>query len=86
VYKKKLVLECHKGPITWTDSLNKRPQLGKMDMRLDTWNVESLCRTGSIMNVAKEISKYNLYLVGVHKVRSDRGGTVPAGEYIFLWK
>jgi hypothetical protein len=77
---------CHTGPITWTDSLNKGPQLRKMDVRLDTWNVESICRTGSIMKVAKEISKYNLYLVGVQKVRSDRGGTVPAGEYIFLWK
>jgi hypothetical protein len=38
------------------------------------------------MKVAKEISKYNLYLVGVQKVRSDKGGTIPAGEYTFFYE
>jgi hypothetical protein len=35
-YHKKnyLVTECHKGPWTWTDSLNERPKLKKMgDLR-----------------------------------------------------
>jgi hypothetical protein len=32
------------------------------------------------MTAVKEISKYNLYLMGV-QVRWDRGGTEPAGEY-----
>jgi hypothetical protein len=39
---------------------------------------------GSLMTVAKEMPKYNLDLVGVEKVRWDRGCTEPAGEYIFL--
>jgi hypothetical protein len=37
------------------------------------------------MTDAKEISKYKLDLVGVQKVRWDRGGTEPGGEYIFFY-
>jgi hypothetical protein len=35
------------------------------------------------MTVVKEISKYRLDIVGV-QVGWDRGGTEPAGEYIFF--
>jgi hypothetical protein len=31
--KNKLATKCHKGPRTWTDSLDKRTKLKKMDMR-----------------------------------------------------
>jgi hypothetical protein len=34
---------------------------------------------------AKEMLKYKLDLVGVQKVRWDRGGTEPADEYIFFY-
>jgi exonuclease III len=51
-----------------------------MDMRFDIWNVKSLCTAGSLMTVAKEISKYKLDLVGVQEVRWDRGCTETAGE------
>jgi hypothetical protein len=37
------------------------------------------------MIVAKEISEYKLDLVGVEKVRWDRGGTEPAGQYTFFY-
>jgi hypothetical protein len=57
-----------------------------MDMRFGTWDVRSLYRAGSLMTVAKEISKYKLHLVGVQEVRWERGGTEPAGEYTVLWK
>jgi hypothetical protein len=36
------------------------------------------------MTVAREISKYKLDLVAVKEVRWDRGGTEPAGEYVFF--
>jgi hypothetical protein len=36
------------------------------------------------MAVAKELSKCKLNLVGVQEVRWERGGTEPAGEYIFF--
>jgi hypothetical protein len=39
---------------------------------------------GSLMTIAKEISKYKLYLLGAQEVRWDRGGTEPAGEYTFF--
>jgi hypothetical protein len=55
-----------------------------MDMRFDKWNVRNLCRAGSLMRVAKQISKYKLDLVGVQEVRRDRGGIDPAGQYIFF--
>jgi exonuclease III len=58
-----------------------------MDMRLETWNVRSLYRAGSLVTVSKELSKYRLDLVGVQEVRWEDGGTEPAGEYtFFLWK
>jgi hypothetical protein len=36
------------------------------------------------MTVVKEISKYELHLVGVQEVRWDRGGSEPAGKYTFF--
>jgi hypothetical protein len=49
-------------------------------MRFGTWNVRILYRAGSLVTVAKEISKYKLDLVGVQEVRWDRRGTKPAGK------
>jgi hypothetical protein len=46
-------------------------------------NVRSLYRAGSLMT---ELSKYNLDLVGVQEIRWNRGGTKPAGEYIFFYE
>jgi hypothetical protein len=37
------------------------------------------------MTVVKEVSKYELDLVGVQEVRWYKGGTEPAGEYTFLY-
>jgi hypothetical protein len=43
------------GPRTWTDSLDKRPKLWKMDVQFGAWNVRSLYRAGSLMTAAREI-------------------------------
>jgi hypothetical protein len=40
-----------------------------MNMKLETWNVRSLYRAGSLVTVSKELSKYRLGLVGVQEVR-----------------
>jgi hypothetical protein len=48
---------------------------------LGTWNVRTLYRAASFMTVTKEMSKYKLHLVGVQKVRWNRRGIEPAGEY-----
>jgi hypothetical protein len=51
----------------------------------EIWYMEcNLYRAGSLMTVAKEISKYKLDLVGVQEVRWDRG-TEPAGKYTFFY-
>jgi hypothetical protein len=55
-----------------------------MDTRFDIWNVRELYRAGSLMTVAKQITKYKLNVVGVQEVRWKRGGTKPAGEYTFF--
>jgi hypothetical protein len=56
-----------------------------MVMRFGTWNVRSLYRAGSLMTVAKEISKYKLDLVGVQGFRWDGDDTEQAGEYTFFY-
>jgi hypothetical protein len=38
-------------------------------MRFGTWIVRSLYMAGSLMTVAKEISKYTLDLMGIQEVR-----------------
>jgi exonuclease III len=56
-----------------------------MDMRFGTWNIRSLYRVGSLMTVSRELSRYRLDLVGVQEVRWEGSGTLPAGEYTFLY-
>jgi hypothetical protein len=56
-----------------------------MDMRLGTWNIRNIHRAGSLRAVAEEISKYKLDLMGIQKVRWNRGGTEQAGEYAFFY-
>jgi hypothetical protein len=46
-----------------------------MDKRFGTLNVRSMYRAGSLRAVAKEISNYNLDLLGVQEVRWGGGGT-----------
>jgi hypothetical protein len=56
-----------------------------MDMTLDTLNVRSLYRSGSLKTVARELGKYKLDLVGVQDVRRDKGGTERAEDYTFFY-
>ena len=51
-------------------------------MRFGTRNGRSLCRIHSLIIVARELSRYQLDLVGVQEVRWDKGGMVKAGDYI----
>jgi hypothetical protein len=62
--KNKHVTKGHKGPRTWSDSLDKRPKLRKMNMRSGAWNVRSLYKAVSLIRVAGEVAKYKLDLVG----------------------
>jgi hypothetical protein len=56
-----------------------------MDMRFGMWNVRSLYRTGSRMTVSRELSKYELDLVGTQEFRWEGGGITPTGEYTFFY-
>ena len=57
-------------PRAWTDPLVRRKQW-KMDVRFRTWNVWSLCKSGSLTAAARELARYKLDLVGVQEVRWD---------------
>jgi hypothetical protein len=58
----------------------------KRSMRFGRWSVRSLCSAGSLTAVAREWARYKLDLVGVQEVRWDKGATIRAGDYNFLWK
>ena len=55
------------------------------DMKLGTWNVRSLYRTGYLKAAAKELGRYKLDVVGVQEVRWDKGGTVREWDYDFYY-
>jgi exonuclease III len=57
----------------------------KMDMGIRKWNVRSLCRSGSLTTVARELGKYKPDLVGVQEVRWDKRGTEMAEDYTFFY-
>jgi hypothetical protein len=78
-------MDDHRKPQTWMDSLDRRLKRKKLYMRFRMWNVRSMYRATLLMTVAEEISKEKLDLVGVQEVRWYRGGTEPAGEYIFFY-
>ena len=54
-------------------------------MRLDTWNVRSLCRSDSLTTVARELARYKLDSLGVQEVRWDKGGSVRGGDCFFFY-
>jgi hypothetical protein len=56
-----------------------------MDMKLGTWTISSLHRTGALKTVTRELGKYRLDLVGVQEVRWEKSGTERAQEYIFCY-
>ena len=54
-------------------------------MRLGTWDVRSLYRSGSLTSVARELARYTLDLVGVQEDRWDKVGSVRTGDYVFFF-
>ena len=54
-------------------------------MRLGTWNVRSLWRSGSLTTAARELARYELDLLDVQAVSWDKGGAVRSGDYIFFY-
>jgi len=51
-------------------------------MKIGTWNVRILYRTGSLKAAVRELARYKLDVVVV-QVSWDKGGTVRAGIMIF---
>jgi hypothetical protein len=55
-------------------------------MRVGTWNVRSLYRSGSQTAAARELARYELELLGVQEDRWDKDGTVRKGDNFFYGK
>jgi hypothetical protein len=53
---------------------------------INNQSVRSLYRSGHLMTVSRELSRYRLDLVGVQKVRWEGSGTTPAAEYTFFYR
>jgi hypothetical protein len=49
--------------------LDEQPKLRKTDVKFGTWSIRSLSRAGLLILVSREISEYELDLVGIQ----DRG-------------
>jgi len=61
------------------------PKQWKRDMRLSTWNIRILYRSGSLTAAAKKLTRYKSNLVGLQEVRWDKDGTVRVGDYNFFY-
>ena len=72
-------------PRAWTDPLVRTKQW-KRDIRFRRWNVNSLYVSGSLTAVARELAVFKLNLLGLQEAKWEKGGTVQARNYIFLWK
>jgi hypothetical protein len=57
-----------------------------MDLRFGRWNVRRVYGASSLKTVASEFAKYNLDLLAVQQVRWDKGGSQPAGNFIFIYR
>jgi hypothetical protein len=51
-------------------------------MRFGTWNVRNLDSPIFLVPLSKELSKYELDLLGVQEIIWESDDTEPAGEYI----
>jgi len=67
------------------DTSLKPSRQRKMDTKFRTWNVNSVCRTGSLKSVTSELTKYNLDLAAVEEVGWDKDYSEPAGDFIFFY-
>ena len=54
-------------------------------MRFCTWSVRSLYRAVSPTAAGRELARYELDLLGVQEVRSEKGGTLRTGDYSFFY-
>jgi hypothetical protein len=53
--------------------MDRQVKRRNMDIIFGLWNERSLYRTGSLMTISRELSKYTLDLVGVQEVRWKGG-------------
>jgi exonuclease III len=56
-----------------------------MYMKFGTWKVRSVCMSGLLKTVTKELGKYKLDVVIVQEVRWEKDGTERADDYTFLY-
>ena len=63
-----------------------RPKQQRRDLRFGKMKVRSLYRAGSVTAAARELARYQLYLVGMQEVRWNKRSILRAGDFNFFYK
>jgi hypothetical protein len=76
-------MSTHRKLRNWVDTF-VLPKQQERDMRVGTWSVSSLYRSGSLTALRRGLARYKLDLVDVQEFRWGKGGTLSAGAYMFV--
>jgi len=57
----------------------------KHNVRIATWNVQTLLRPGSTTLLSYELSRYNISIAGLCESRWPGSGECSATDYAFIW-
>lgn len=63
----------------------KRTELSNKQLRVATWNIKTLLRTGKMEETAREIENYNIDITAVQEIRWEGAGEITKDKYTFLY-
>jgi len=58
----------------------------KKDLRIGTWNVRSLYKTGALQVAVRETEKYKLDILATQEVRWENQDSIPQSKYTFYYR
>ena len=57
----------------------------KKDLRIGTWNVQTLYKTGALQVAVRETEKYELDILAIQEVRWEGQDSIRQGKYTFYY-